>query len=302
MVKVFRELTIFGEPQTLQLLISRIEGRLSDGWSRGREREQELRRIGPEQFFIFLCGANTEHPAVVLALLLEGRRIKVTNIFPQEPGQITVGQYNSALVDFYLRFLHQAALEACLSVELSSDERTIEETFHPEVMGRLKTFVFCAEGLWSRPSWLHPCDQERLFAFLIEAHRRSNKVDHDLLRHWLENDRHWPPNKVDHLLCEIEFGADLLSYGDENCWRRTDRQVLLTSTSARLADPSLVAQNLTPLESSSPSGSTQMLRSARQLILTAFNAIATVAGHMRRHRSARQAPAPSALGVREERR
>ena len=43
MVKVFRELTVFVEPQTLESLISRIENRLSDGWSRGREREQELR-------------------------------------------------------------------------------------------------------------------------------------------------------------------------------------------------------------------------------------------------------------------
>ncbi|MGC2223687.1 MAG: hypothetical protein WA624_15710 [Methylocella sp.] len=291
MVKVFRELTIFGEPRMLELLISRIESRLSDGWSRGREREQELRRLGPEEFFIFLCGANAEHPALVLALLLEGRRIKVTNIFPQESGQITVHQYNSALVDFYLRFLHAAAFEAGLSVELSSDERSIEEAFHPEVLGRLKTFVFCAEGLWSRPSWLHPFDQKRLFAFLIEAQRHSNKIDTGLFRHWLENDRHWPSNKVDQLLAEVEFGADLLAYLDEDCSIRTDCQVLLT-TSAPPADPSLVGRERTPLESRLPSGSAQMLRSARQLVLTAFNAIATAVRHTRRHRSGRQAPAP----------
>jgi hypothetical protein len=291
MVKVFRELTVFVEPQTLESLISRIESRLSDGWSRGREREQELRRLGSEQYFIFLCDANAEHPAVVLAMHLDGRRLKVVNIFPQEAGQITVRQYNEILCDFYLRCLHPAALEAGLLVELSSDELTIEETLHPEVLDRLKRFVFCAEGLWSRPSWLHRCDQERLFAFLFEAHRHSNEIDVGLLRHWLENDRRWPSNKVDQLLREIEFGADLLSYGDENCWRRTDRRVLLVSTPAQQADPNLVAQERMPLESRKPSRSVQMLRSARQLVLTAFSPIATVVGHTRRHRSPRQAPA-----------
>jgi hypothetical protein len=290
MVKVFRELTIFVEPQTLESLISRIESRLSDGWSRGREREQELRRLGPEQYFIFLCGANGEHPAVVLAMLLDGHRLRVVNIFPQEPGQITVRQYNSVLVDFHLRFLHQATLEAGMPVELSSDERSIEEAFPPEVLGRLKTFVLCAEGLWSRPSWLHPSDQKRLFAFLLEAQRHSNKIDVGLFRHWLENDRHWPSNRVNQLLDEIEFGADMLAYLDEDCSIRTDRKVLL-ATSALPADPRVVGRKRTPLESRSPSGSAQMLRSARQLVLMAFNAIATVVGHTRRHRSPRQAPA-----------
>jgi hypothetical protein len=296
MVKVFRELTIFGEPRILELLISRIESRLSDGWTRGREREQELRRFGPEQYFLFLCGSNADHPAVVLAMLLDGRRLRVVNIFPQEPGQITVRQYNSVLVDFHLRFLHQATLEAGMPVELSSDERTIEEAFHPEVLGRLKTFVVCAEGLWSRPSWLHPFDQERLFSFLFEAHRRSNKIDFGLLRHWLENDRQWPSNKVNQLLGEIEFGADLLAYVGEDCLRRTDREVLLTSPSALPTVPSPVGREGTPLKSESPLRSARTWGAARQIIASVFRAIATAVGHTRRPRSGVQAPAPGALG------
>jgi hypothetical protein len=296
MVKVFRELTIFGEPRMLELLISRIESQLSDGWSRGREREQELRRLGQQQYFLFLCCSNADHPAVVLAMLLDGRRLRLVNVFPQESKRITVRQYNLALVNFYLRFLHPAAFEAGLPVELSSDERTIEETLRPEVLDRLKRFVFCAEGLWSRPSWVHRLDQERLFAFLFEAHRHSNEIDIGLLRHWLENDRRWTSNKVDQLLCEIEFGADLLSYGDANCWRRTDRQVLLTSRSARPADPDLVAQERTRLESRSPAGSARMLRSARRVVATIFRAIATAVGQTGRPRSAVQAPEPGVLG------
>jgi hypothetical protein len=207
-------------------------------------------------------------------MLLEGRRLRVANIFPQDPGQINVRQYNSVLVDFHLKFLHQAALDAGTPVELSSDERTIEEAFHPEVLSRLKTFVVCAEGLWSRPSWLHRCDQERLFNFLLEAHQRFNKLDTGPLSHWLEKDRHWPSNKVDQLLCEIEFGSDLLAYGDENCLRREDRQVLLTSTPPLPTDPSPVGREGAPRESESPPRSARM-RGAVRLVLTALNAIAT---------------------------
>jgi hypothetical protein len=296
MVKVFRKLTIFVDPQTLELLISRIESRLSDGWSRGRESEQELRSLSQQQYFLFLCCSNADHPAVVLAMLLDGRRLRVVNVFPQESGRISVRLYNLALVNFYLRFLHPAAFEAGLLVELTSDERGIEETFHPEVLDRLKRFVFCAEGLWSRPSWLHRCDQERLFAFLFEAHRDSNEIDSGLLRHWLENDRRWPSKKVDQLLGEIEFGADLLAYGDENRLFRTDRQVLLTSTSALPADPSLIGRERTPLESELPSRSARMRGAARQIIATVFRTIATAVGHTRRPRSGVQAPAPGALG------
>lgn len=285
MMRKFRELKVFGEPRILELLISRIESRLSDGWTRGREREQELPRLGQEQYFLFLCCSNLEHPAVVLALLLESRCLRVANIFPQDPGQITVRQYNSVLVDFHLRILHQAALEAGTPVELSSDERTIEEAFHPEVLGRLKTFVVCAEGLWSRPSWSHRCDQERLFAFLLEAHQHFNKIDTGLLRHWLKKDRHWPSNKVDQLLCEIEFGSDLLEYGDENL-RRTNRQVQLTITSAPATDPIPVGRKGAPLESESPWRSARM-RGTVRLVLKALNAIATVVGNTRRHRSGR---------------
>jgi len=291
MVKVFRELTVFGEPRSLETLISRLDDQLNEGWSRDREREQELLRLGPEQYFFFLSGANAERPAVALAMLLEGRCLKVANIFPQESGQISAAQYNSTLIDFHLRFLHAAALEAGLPIELSSDERTIEDAFHPEVLGRFKFFVFCAEGLWSRPSWSHPNDQGRLFAFLIEAHQRSNKIEIGLLGHWLVNDRHWPAEKVDGLLGEIEFGTDLLAYRDEDCSIRTDRQVL-RSTSVLTADCNLIGRERTPLESRSPSGSARMLRSARQLVLTASNAIATVLGHTRRRRSGRQDPAP----------
>ena len=290
MVRIFRELTIFGEPGTLELLISLIESRLNDGWSRDREGEQRLRLGSKDQYFLFPCGSNAEHPAVVLAMLLEGGTLKVVNIFPQEIGEITKDQYNSVLVGFHLRFLHEAALELGTLVELSSDERTIEEAFHPEVLRRLETFVVTAEGLWSKPSWSHRCDQDRLFTFLLEANLHSNKIETGLLRHWLEHDRHWPANKVDQLLAEIEFGADLLAYGDENLFRRMSREVPLTSKSPAPTDEIPVDHENAPVESESPSRSARMRGAVRRLVLSLSNAIARTAGNAQAHRSGRQSP------------
>jgi hypothetical protein len=282
MAKTYRELTVFGEPEALESLISRLESQLNNGWSRDRQREKKLRRISADQVFFFSCCSNAERRAVVLGLLLDGRRLLVTNIASQEQGSITLSQYNSVLVEFYLGFLHPAAVEAGLLVDLSSDdceELTIEAALHQEVFRRLESFVFCAEGFWSKPSWSHPLDQGRLFAVLVEAHRHSNKIKIGLLRDWLVNDRHWPPNKVEELLCEIEFGAEFLDYIRESLYPLAAHHVL-TSKSAL----------------GSPSHWARMLGTARWLVTTAFKAIGPVVGHARQPKSTRQAPAPSALG------
>jgi hypothetical protein len=277
MAKTYRELTVFGEPETLESLISRLESHLKGDWSRDRQREKELRCISADQAFFFLCCSNAERPAAVLGMLLYGRRLWVTNIASQEQGTITLSQYNAVLVEFYLRFLHPAAVEAGLTVQLSFDdceELTIEAALHQEVFRRLKSFVLCAEGFWSKPSWSHPLDQERLFAVLVEAHRHSNKIDIGLLREWLVNDRNWPPNKVEELLCEIEFGSEFLDYIRESLYPLAAHHVL-TSKSA----PGL------------PSHWARMLGTARWLVTTAFKAIRPVVGHARQPRSPRQAPA-----------
>jgi len=141
-------------------------------------------------------------------MVIYGRRLAVTNIVPHEQGRLTVAQYNSILLEFHLRFLAQAALEAGLPVELTSDERTIEEAFDPTAIKLLRRFSVCANK-----SIRHPADDGRWQDFLIYIHadgRRHSGFDLGLLANWLHEDG-WSVEKVRELMSECEFARDLMT-------------------------------------------------------------------------------------------
>ena len=121
-MKKFRTLSVFGPGAALASLVDTIEARLTDGWSRNLEREIRLQRIYVVEVYWFECRSNAEHPEVALMMSLEGRCLSVADIFPRHDGQLTVGQYNAILVEFYFKFVERAAAECGLMVTLSSDE------------------------------------------------------------------------------------------------------------------------------------------------------------------------------------
>jgi len=205
-LKTFRELTVFGESEVLESLISGIESRLEDGWFRRWEYEEKLRRFSRERQFCFARRANAEHPDVALLTSIDGRRLIVSNVVPNGH-ELSVAQYNSVLTEFYLRFLHPAALEVGLPVELSSDERTIGEVFGWTGAELLRRFSACPNK-----SLAHPRDRERWLEFLlyVNLHRRSNRdCDSALLAQFLIKDG-WPADKARRLVSEYEFAGELL--------------------------------------------------------------------------------------------
>jgi hypothetical protein len=154
--KVFREVTVYGDPEDLDALIPEIEGRLADGWSFDKESEQRLPSCGGQRFFLFPCRARAERPAVTLAMCADGRRLSVTNILLKEDRSLSCAEYNSILVEFYLRFLQPAAAELGLPIELSPDERSFEREYGSEAVRRLKRFSVPANKLMT-----HPADHRR---------------------------------------------------------------------------------------------------------------------------------------------
>ncbi len=209
--KVFRDLTVYGDPEVLDPLIPAIESRLADGWSRDRESEQRLGGGGGQsRFFLFARSASAERPAVALAMCAEGRRLSVTNVMPGDPGRLSCAQYNSILVEFYLKFLQPATAEAGLPIELSPDERSFEREYGREGTRLLKRFSVLANK-----SITHPADQRRWMDFLIHLHHHRPNRDYGfgLLAKWLIEDG-WSADKTDRLISECEFARDLLSVYD----------------------------------------------------------------------------------------
>jgi len=211
LAKVFRDLTVYGDPETLHALIARIEQRLADGWSRDWESEQwPPGDVGRWRFFLFVRRASAERPTVALAMCAKGRRLSVANIVPDATGVLSRAQYNEILVDFYLRFLHPAAEEAGLPVELSPDERSFEREYGREGTKLLKRFSVLANK-----SIAHPADQRRWMDFLIHLHHRRPNRDYSfaLLARWLSDDG-WSTDKTSELISAAEFALDLLSAYD----------------------------------------------------------------------------------------
>jgi hypothetical protein len=209
--KVCRELTVYGDPEVLDALIAGIERRLAEGWSRDRESEQRLPGDGGQsRFFLFARRASAERPAVKLAICAEGRRLSVTNIMPDDDGRLSCAQYNSTLVEFYLKFLHPAAAEAGLPIELSPDERSFESEYGWRGIKLLKRFSVLANK-----SITHPADQRRWMEFLIHLHHHRPNRDYGfgLLASWLLDDG-WSVEKTRELISECEFALDLLSAYD----------------------------------------------------------------------------------------
>ncbi len=209
-VKVFREVTVYGDPEVLHALIPGIERRLADGWSRDREFEQRLPGAGGQsRFFLFARRACAERPAVKLAMCAKERRLSVTDIVP-DAGSLSRAQYNSILVEFYLRFLHPAAEEAGLPIELSPDERSFEREYGWQATRLLERFSGCANK-----SSTHPADQRRWMDFLIHLHHHRPDRDYGfgLLARWLIDDG-WSRDKTSELISEAEFALHLLSAYD----------------------------------------------------------------------------------------
>src|SRR5208337_1975133 len=67
--KVFRDLTVYSDPEVLDALIPAIESRLADGWSQDRESERRMAGEGGGQsrYFLFVRRASTERP-IALAM------------------------------------------------------------------------------------------------------------------------------------------------------------------------------------------------------------------------------------------
>jgi hypothetical protein len=124
-MKTFRKLNAYAEPELLESMIAKLTVTLFDGWLRDREGEERVRPFcGEGQVcFLFTGCAKAEGRDIALAMIQEGRRLFAANIFPMEQGQISIEQYNSALVEFFLEFLHPAALEAGMAITVTSDER-----------------------------------------------------------------------------------------------------------------------------------------------------------------------------------
>jgi hypothetical protein len=216
-VKVHQELTIgplSGDQEAN--LITGLENRLSNGWSRDNDREEEMRRaIVTSKLYCFRCNKRNKREAASLCLARPGDPsaglLYVSNIVPTDLRELTYDQYNLILSEFHDRFAKPVGDSMGIRVELSRAEQTLEDWISPEIANLLKLFSHAANKSTGSS---HPMDRERWFDFLIAMHRAHERLDTGLLERWLVEEEKWPEDIAIDLICEFEFSEGLLGRFD----------------------------------------------------------------------------------------
>lgn len=214
-MKRFRDLEIMGPAGELRRLMTALPASLPAQWQRDSEAERRLTGIaGPEaEGFAYARSGDGRAPAAGLLLMLEGHRLRVSNIVPQESGQLSVGQYNAILEEFSGVLGTQLEHWPALELKLSDEDVAITEWVSPEAAVLLERFSILAN---KSTGSAHPSDFARWVAFIIRVHREGVDLYPDDLQKWLIEALGWPPEKASKLAVEYEFARAVLEAYDSD--------------------------------------------------------------------------------------
>jgi len=209
-MKVFRDLFIRSNSDTMQRVVELIEQKLTDGWQRDRAAEKRSGQMGETQFFYFTCNEKPGRSSALVALVKKADwSLYVSNVVPRLAGQLTHNEYNSILEEFANRFAVPAAQHLEIGVELTPAQESIEDWISADSVQKLKQFSAIANKSTGSS---HPCDQQRWFAFLVSVHAEHRKLHSDYLVRWLVECDGWPEDIARELASEYDFAMELLDY------------------------------------------------------------------------------------------
>lgn len=213
-MQVFRELVIHGKPEQLHATVETICNSVSGNWSRDMESEERIRNKAlPNRgrTFSFKCTKRGDRPAADLFLMeKDDSSLYVTNIVPQEHGQLSYAEFNAILEEFATLFVWPAAERTGSRVEMTEAEADLESWVSPETAKKLRLFCWSAN---KSTGSAHPADRKRWFDFIVSAHREGSLLDSTTLRRWLHESAGWDENGSHELASEYEFARELLTQG-----------------------------------------------------------------------------------------
>jgi hypothetical protein len=147
-----------------------------------------------------------------LHLFADRSKVYVANIVPTDRSNLSIGEYNEALVEFYERFAHPAADSIGVDTVLSADLVDLEVELPKHVFQALTAFSSLANKATGSS---HPLDRQRWFEFLTLLHGSNSDLSTGLLQDWLILDG-WSESVAFDLVIEFEFGIGLLKHVDRH--------------------------------------------------------------------------------------
>lgn len=207
----FKELSIRGEPEHLSSFIQALSDSDVSEWRRREDLEKKLMGISPKGniWYCFSCEEN--HNRVAADLWLANRsaeEVYVCNIVPTSEAELSYALYNQIINEFAI-FLSSYAAQCNVSVVLTGGMLDIKEYLSPTCYSLLQTFSQLANKATGSS---HPLDQQRWFAFLVQAHEEKSRLTSHELYRWLTEEEAWSPEMASRLVSEYEKGRALLDY------------------------------------------------------------------------------------------
>lgn len=212
-MKIFRELTFEGTPENLVGSLDSVESAFCDGWRRDEQLEERiLERDSGQRAFrdrAYFCPRSDRHAAAHLWIMARNENsLYVSNIMPVDSDRLTYNEYNAILEEFHDRFATDAAAEHDVTLQLGSDQMSLEEILPERASDALKDFC---EKAYRNAGLSIPDDEERWQEFIIAAHDSNCDLSGTTLRRWLVEDERWPEVFVGKLISEYETGRALLA-------------------------------------------------------------------------------------------
>ena len=212
-MEIFRELFLRGERERLIAAAEAIEPALSDGWKRDREVEGRVRTMGGDRpEYCFTCFRSADRQAALVFLTEQELGVfYVANVIPDETGQLSHGEYNAILEEFYERFVRPCTEQAGVQAELTPAQVDLEYWLSPPAARKLRLFSAAANR---NTGSSHPSDRDKWMDFVVAAHHERSSLTASLLHRWLIEVDGWPSEVADRLASEYESGRELLGFAD----------------------------------------------------------------------------------------
>ncbi len=209
-MKIFRELYIYLTKEQTDSFVRKIEGMLDDGWVHDTEAEKKSAELAEYDFIYFACTAKDGRNSALLAFARKDEgSIYVPNIVPKAKNELSRDDYNCILEEFYNRFILPVSEKLEIKVELTSDEKNMEDWISEASSKKLKLFSVAANKSTGSS---HPLDQKRWLDFLVSVHQEHRNLHSTQLQRWLIEVENWPEDVAVDLSIEYEFAMDLLDF------------------------------------------------------------------------------------------
>jgi hypothetical protein len=214
-MEIFRDLSITIEPDRMAALADQIEQSPPPGWTRDRVAEGRAHSapvLKTRPTYCFSCAQEGRWPAATLLLTQKDpKTFFVSNIIPLSKHQLTHGEYNAILEDFYQHVLQPVIGPDGVEARLGDAQADLERWMSHETAELLRAFSACANRGTGAS---HPDDRARWNAFVVSAHSDGSKLDASDLRRWLIEAEGWAPEVADQLAIEYQYGRELLAFAD----------------------------------------------------------------------------------------